>query len=438
MPENPPVNPVPPGTQSAQNGAGPPVNGVAPASVAPAANGASNGASASFTISSPVGNGSSSPATPSLSDLLGPKPVFSQRAMEAVELKHKNFARSVFSFSLFALLLTYGFFWSQLNPDFTMLSDYTGPSVAIRFESGNKELREKQTDANHLRFRLARLKLDEINGSIDAWNFHYPVVVSESSSAEEKKNAKERLMELDKNLRILFPAVQKLLNVPLGIDTYSREPITPEEREKAYEQLLIEKLNREKQALMQDSKPNLVEARLIENVGSLVQNKKLLGLIRKMDLKGMDEKAFSEFLAQIRSADADEFSVVNTLRTKRLDWRQVIQDIHEVVTENDQHYGQGVFKITGGFLFSSYRFDSKSGRISLTGITKTIDSKTFTLIANLVDSIEKSPKFKDIDFRSFSKSKDESGDFTSSLNIEFSLQAPGEKDPRDAVTEINS
>ena len=62
---------------------------------------------------------------------------------------------------------------------------------------------------------------------------------------------------------------------------------------------------------------------------------------------------------------------------------------------------------------------------------KTSDSKTFSFIAKLIDSIEKSPKFKDIDFRSFAKTRDESGDFSSGINLDFALQKGA--DPRDDV-----
>src|SRR3989338_8132494 len=40
----------------------------------------------------------------------------------------------------------------------------------------------------------------------------------------------------------------------------------------------------------------------------------------------------------------------------------------------------------------------------------------------------------DIDYRSFSKSRDETGDYSSSVNLDFTLQGTGEKDPRDDVS----
>ena len=85
-------------------------------------------------------------------------------------------------------------------------------------------------------------------------------------------------------------------------------------------------------------------------------------------------------------------------------------------------------------MFSSYKFDSETGRISMSGATKTSDSKTFSFIAKLIESVERSPKFKDIDFRSFTKSKDEKGDFSSSINLDFSIQEGS--DPRDDVDSL--
>ena len=110
--------------------------------------------------------------------------------------------------------------------------------------------------------------------------------------------------------------------------------------------------------------------------------------------------------------------------------------MNSVTRKADLYYGEGLFKTVGGFLFSTYRFDAKTGRISITGVTRTSDSKTFSFISKLVDSIEKSPYFKDIDFRSFSKSRDDSCDYSSSINLEFSLQ--NGFDPRDDQNAANT
>ena len=170
---------------------------------------------------------------------------------------------------------------------------------------------------------------------------------------------------------------------------------------------------------------------LLENVLRLIENKPFRNTIVFADLEKISDDELGSMLVKIRSEGTDELSSINRLRSKRLDWGAVLADIYNVTRKADQYYGQGFFNTVGGFMFSSYKFNSETGRISMSGATKTSDSKTFSFIAKLIESVERSPKFKDIDFRSFTKSKDEKGDFSSSINLDFSIQEGS--DPRDDV-----
>lgn len=418
MPENQPQNPQPQ-NPNPQGGATPPASYNLPAS--------GNGQSTQAVLGAPP------PAAPSLSALLGPKPVFSARVMEEKEARRRKFAKTLFFLAVLASLGVYGFFESQLNPNFTLLNDQLGPNVAVRFEASNSELKDKQTELNLINYRYARLLLDEANSQIDPFQRQTAIFNSPFSTNTQKQNAEVQLQILGAGIKKTLGDVQKNLSKPLGIDTFTQKPITPEEREAEFEKLLKEKLNKEKTALNADQKPNLSEIRLIENVSRLVENKSFRQTLLAQDLGKISEEAFSGMLTKIREQGSDELSAIDKVKAQRINWGEVIADVHAVTTKADPYYGQGLFKTVGGFLFSSYRFDAKSGRISVSGLTKRSDSKTFSVIAELVDAIEKSSKFKDIDFRSFSKSKDESGDYSSSVNLEFALQKG--PDPRDTVIE---
>lgn len=363
-----------------------------------------------------------------IATLLGPKPKFSAIITEDKEIKLRGIGRIVFSLSLVALIGVYGFFYTQLNPEFTMLNDQLGPNLAVQFETSSKELKEKQTQKNLVRFRRARLLLDDINTQIDPFQQQTLIAESPYSPPALVNEAKDELQILGASLKTALAEVQTLLREPLGIETFSENPMTLAERESEFEKLLIEKLAQEKNALLANNGgSNPVEARSIDNVLRLVSNRGFRTTILTQNLES--ESEFSAVLAKIRDEGTDELSSIDKIRRKRLDWARVIQDIHAVVSKTDPYYGRGFFQTVGGFLFASYQFDSKSGRISISGLTKQSDSKIFTMIANLVDSIEKSRTFRDIDFRSFAKSRDEKGDFTSSLALEFSLQQGD--DPRD-------
>lgn len=389
--------------------------------------------SAGASINAPSIGASSAPTViPSIASLLGPKPVFSSTAFSAEKEQHSaGIAKTLAGIAFLIALGTYSFFYSQTNADFTWLDSQFGPNVAAGFERSNAELQSKQTDLNLVRFRMARLLLDEVNGQIDAFQLQNSIVKSASASAAQKQIAQTQRQILGAGIKRSLADVQKIFNRPLGIDVYSPAPVTPEERETLYESLLKERLAKEKSALQKDANPNLAEMRLIDNVLRLVENRSFRAFMRSRDLARISEDDFGGMLASIREEGTDELSSIDKIKSARLNWRQVIENVHAVTSKADPYYGQGLFKTVGGFLFSSYRFDAKTGRISLAGMTKSSDSKMFSAIARLVDAIEKSVYFKDIDFRSFSKNKDESGDFSSSLNLEFSIQKG--KDPRDDI-----
>jgi len=145
-------------------------------------------------------------------------------------------------------------------------------------------------------------------------------------------------------------------------------------------------------------------------------------MMKVQNVKDMSHEDLAALLRRIRQEGTDELASIEKIMSNRLDWGAIIKDIHNVVSQADRFYGQGLFKTVGGFVFSSYRFDSTTGRIAISGLTRTSGSNTFSFIAKLIDSIEKSPKFKDIDYRSFSKTRDENGDFSSGINLEFTIQ----------------
>lgn len=374
-------------------------------------------------------------AAPSISSLLGPKPADTYRAQEDAETKRKQLARTLFGVSVLLFAGVWVFFYTQLSNDFTWFAGQLGPNVASRFESSNSELMAKQTELNLVRFRMARLILDEVNNNIDPFQKQDAVLKSAFSTEAQKQAAKAEFQILGASLKKSLKEVQAILKNPLGIDTFSRKPVTPEERDALYESLLKDQLTREKAALAgADGSANPAEARLIDNVLRLVENKAFRDAITFQDFETVSEESFAAILSKIRNEGTDDMSSIERIRARRLNWSEVIQNIHAVISKADPLYGQGFFKTVGGFLFSSYSFDSKAGRISISGMTKTSDSKTFSAIAELVDSVEKSPKFKDIDFRSFTKSKDESGDYSSSVGLDFSLQTE-KNDPRDEISQ---
>lgn len=335
-----------------------------------------------------------------LASMLGKRPAFSPRALQDLEAKRSKRAKNFLYAATAVFALVYGFFYLQLEPNFTLLNDYLGQNVTQQFESSNAEIERIATDINLVRFRQARLLLDDINTMIDEHQILNAQI-------------KEKLVE-----------VQKILAKPLGVATFSRKPITGEERETKFEALLTARLAADRQKAAAQEKPNQDELRGFDNLIRLIADKNFRQEIAAHDFAKISDGDFDEVLQKIRGKATDELSAIANIRAARVDFAEVISEIHEVTKSQDVDpvYGQGLFKTVGGFLFSSYRFEASTGRISISGLVKRSDSSVFSRIAHFIDAIEKSPRFKDIDFRSFSKTRDDEGDYSSSLNLDFELE----------------
>lgn len=383
-----------------------------------------------------LSNGAASSQKPvSIASLLGPKP--EQKDFEALEAKRTKLAKGLLGFAVFAVIAVYAFFSSQLNADFTYLNDQLGPNVASLFASTNSTLEARQTAINVIKYRMANLWLNDVSFNIDAYKHAMATLNSDTAAMLEKQTAQSQLTVLEASVKESLKNMQDILSQDLGVDTYTLQPVTREQREERYFGLLRESFAKERAVAAGDSKPNRDAIRAVDDVIRLVDNKRFIAMIKNKNFSDMTREELESFLDEIREQGTDELSSVNRIRQGRLDWGRVIRDIHAVIMRKaDPLYGQGLFRTVGGFMFNAYRFDAATGRITISGTTKRSDGRIFSVITDLIDSIEKSNKFKDIDFRSFAKSRDERGDYSSAINLEFSLQEGN--DPRDGEIQADA
>lgn len=380
------------------------------------------------------GKGKAQQATASIAQLLGPKPTITKSEVLEEERKHSQIAHGFFYAACSLAIIVFAGSYVLLNPEAAPLISTVGlePTVGVRFDQTNAEIRRQQTDINVLRFRKIRLMLDALNAQSDGFIASVTLSASENATATQKKDAVLAADKKAPELKELLKKIQKSLGEELGIDIFTKEPITITDREQLFEAQLVEKLTTQKNTLSSDAKTNIDEIRVIDNVVRLVQNKQLRTLMRLQNIDKLDNEKLAGLITKVRLEGGDEIAALEKLKAQRVSWSRLIADIHAAVRKADVYFGQGLFKTVGGFMFQSYRFDAKTHRISIAGVTKTSDSKTFSVIAKLIDSIEKSTKFKNIDFRSFAKARDADGDYSSGINLEFSVQDG--PDPRDDVT----
>lgn len=366
--------------------------------------------------------------TGSIAQLLGQTPSFDPVALEEQKRKSEKRARGAFYAAVVFAVLVFGVFQVLLNPNPTVLTDYFGQNSTMKFDKSNEAIKKTQTDINVVQQRIARMWLDVVNNKMDVFSGDLVALKNPNLTLAERTPLQQNTDVLAGQIKEALSAVQKIFALDLGIDTYTPLPVSREDREAEFAERLKNSLVAQRDTLRgsaqskNDGTGDSKDVRAVDSLLRLVQNKKVRVLIRGAALKDMNNEDLSKLLSDVRSEGIDEFSLLEKLKEQRIDWSALINNIHDVVRTADPHYGHGLFKTFGGFMFSAYSFDSKTNRVSISGVTRTTDSRTFSFVATLIDAIEKSPYFKDIDFRSFSKTRDESGDFSSGINLEFGIE----------------
>jgi len=141
----------------------------------------------------------------------------------------------------------------------------------------------------------------------------------------------------------------------------------------------------------------------------------------KLDLPQDDSKLLAltkESLAMLKN----DFSNISVLKENRIRWGIIIDEIEKITKSIDTLYNTGFFDELGGIKYSAFDFDADSNQIVLIGHAKRDDGTTFTLIANLIDALEQSLLFSDVDNRAFPKTGTEEQGYTSSFRIELNLE----------------
>jgi hypothetical protein len=117
----------------------------------------------------------------------------------------------------------------------------------------------------------------------------------------------------------------------------------------------------------------------------------------------------------------NDFTDISNLKAHRVRWAVILDEIERITKSIDTLYNTGFFEELGGIKYSAFDFDSETNQIILIGQAKRDDGTTFTLIANLIDALEQSQLFYNVDNRSFPKSGSEEKGYVSSFRIELNL-----------------
>jgi hypothetical protein len=144
--------------------------------------------------------------------------------------------------------------------------------------------------------------------------------------------------------------------------------------------------------------------------------------------KEFEELSDSELLAisekVLFETSNNAIAKVALVELSRTRWTEIFNELQSIIEQFDPAFN--VFLNNNDYIvsLSNYTLNSTQGTISISGEVRTEDSRTFTLIADLMDSLEESPLFSNLSYRTFSKSFQENGEsYRSNLNLSFNLES---------------
>lgn len=356
--------------------------------------------------------------------LLGPLPKIDMSMFIDEEYHAKQklfFAKGAFATIFMIALCTWGYFHIQLSPTFDLFSQQIGQNVTQTLRAKTEALQSSQTQLNAKRYLITKVHLDNFTYYADEFLKRYEE--SKASQSESKKaKLEEQLTDLKGKLQTDFEAIRANISEPNYVEVY-RENDAPESDAKfEFNQMLLDYFEGEK-AKMSEKDPAAARFEIKEanEIISLIDNAKFESIFQG-DFNSLTNEDIKDLIGEVNGVVRNEFSILHSIMAKKINWANVISEIENVTSEVDKDYGSGYFEQIGGIAYTGYDFDSASSRVSITGQTKRDDATNFTLIANLIDKLESSEMFKDVNMRSFTKSGSVDSGYVATLKLDFFLQ----------------
>ena len=343
-------------------------------------------------------------------NILGPLPELERNLIGSFDPTERNLkvTKILFGSLIGALILAMGFFYAELNPTFDLLSSLRGPNTAQLLTNTENSIITTQTSINRKNYLLMSYYLQKLSYLSDG----YAKIRRDMDNSATKKAFQEDIILTYEN------ALTKWKE-PIAAGNISEETFRT--------QLKNEFQNELTQLRKETPTPSVTTE--IKNYAAALQvlNNKQLGTIFKNNVDSMrgdlpsdDTKLFS-LTQDVLGTLTNDFNTISEIKMQRIQWSIIVQEIEKITKSIDSLYNTGFFEELGGIQYSNFDFDATTNRIILTGKASRDDGSTFTLIVNLIDALENSNVFKDVDNRTYPKTGSEEEGYESSFRIELSL-----------------
>lgn len=170
----------------------------------------------------------------------------------------------------------------------------------------------------------------------------------------------------------------------------------------------------------------------------LVGNKDIQRLIAT-DINKMSHEDLRSFILQISTKYPHRLAYIFRIKDKRVAWSDIINEINKRTGEIDNgRYKIKLFNRFGGVRYTGFDFDGATGKVTVSGVAKDFEAKNFSILADLIDVLERSRMFKGVSMRTFAKTfvSDKDG-YDANFKVDLELQT-AVADPGDKVIDLGS
>lgn len=367
----------------------------------------------------------------------------------------------------FASLISFGFalyvfFYTQLNPTFELFGP---PNIGKTLMTVNDQLKSFQTDVNLARYSTAKKLLDQFFYNANEYLMKYEAW----KSAPESKKA-ELLTALDATRADVigpFDSAREKLSKDKFVALYREMDLVPNRADltedvakqeeiklatEEFEGFLKQHIQEKKNAALERIKgvntgtgtnfasQNSADASELRELNELLQivgNKPLQTLIAS-NLDKMTHEQLRKFILQISGKYHHRLAFIFQIKDSRIPWFDIINEIYDRTGAIDKgRFKAKLYDDIGGIRYTGFDFAGESGRITISGSVKDFNGVNFTIMAGLIDELESSRQFKDVEMRSFSKNFSEKDGFEGTFKIDLSIQKYDDIDMRDKGIDIN-
>lgn len=330
----------------------------------------------------------------------------------------------IFTILVFLSIAAILFFTSQLTSRLDFFTDSVKiPSAVKSLASTNSEVVSLQTDTNVYKYLQIKSLLDKFSYDGDAYIRNYDVSLSQTATDSDRSAASGRLENIRAALRTSFLAAKELAAEPIYVPIIDLQYTDDSSLMLFFRERLQTKLA-EKAGVLNNGEnaESRRDYRNYVNAGTLVNNPKLVSLLVQSDFDAMTEAELYNLVKNVNTLVVNDMSIIQQIKNERIKWSDIINEIELRTKTIDAHYSKNYYETVGGIRYTSFDFDSENKRISIIGETKTINTATFTMIADLIDELNRSSLFKDGEMRSFSKSGSLTEGYSGSLRLSLNLE----------------